>query len=147
MHAGRQRRKLYPAGFKSGQEAAEQGSQAFANMKTKLSDSLIVYKPHLLRVHGAVAHSIILESGHSHVGVLDSVLVVAVRLLSVLLQLEEAAIKLVDCEHGLDTLSQSLAQHGLGLHRNTFDTVHHDKRTIRNTKGSCNFGGKVHVPR
>ena len=85
---------------------------------------------HLLRVHGDIAHGIVLERRDRDVGVLDGILVIIVRLLAILLQLEEAPVQLVDRQHWADALAERLAQHGLCLDRHAFDAIDDDQRAV-----------------
>jgi hypothetical protein len=70
-----------------------------------------------------------------------------VHLLRVELELEVGAVKLVDRHDRLDTLGESLAEHGLGLHADTFDAVHHDQRTVGDTQSSGHLRGEIDVTR
>ena len=63
------------------------------------------------------------------------------------LELEVGAVKLVDRHDRLDTLGESLAEHGLGLHRYALDTVDDDKGTVSNAKSRSHLGGEVNVTR
>lgn len=70
------------------------------------------------------------------------------RLVQVLLrdlELQQGAIHLVDDTDWLDTLSESLAEDGLGLNANTFDAVDDDKSTIGDTESSSDFRGEIDV--
>ena len=61
------------------------------------------------------------------------------------MQLEEAAVHLVDSKHGSDTLTKGLSQHCLSLHAHALDTVDHDESTVSDTKSSCDFRREVNV--
>jgi hypothetical protein len=61
------------------------------------------------------------------------------------LEFEKGTVDLVDDEDGFDTLSQSLAEHSLGLDANTGDAVDDDESTIGDTESSSNFRGEINV--
>jgi hypothetical protein len=61
------------------------------------------------------------------------------------LQFEESAIDLVDDDNGLDTLTESLSEHSLGLHAHAFDGVDDDEGAVSDTEGSGDFGGEINV--
>jgi len=61
------------------------------------------------------------------------------------LEFEESSVDLVDDQNGLDTLSERLSEHSLGLDTDTFDTVDNDKGTVGNTEGSSDFGREIDV--
>ena len=63
------------------------------------------------------------------------------------LQFEKGPIDLVDDDDGLDTLTQGLAEHGLGLNAHTFDTVDDDKSAVSDAECSGNLGREVDVAR
>lgn len=101
---------------------------------------------YLLRVHRTVTHgTIVLECGDSHVGVLNGILVVLKCLLTILLKLEEAAVKLVNSQDRPDALSESLAQHSLGLDRHALNAINDHESAIRDTEGSSDLRREVNV--
>lgn len=61
------------------------------------------------------------------------------------LQLKQSAVDLVDDTDRLNTLSQSLAQDGLGLDTDTRDTVDDDQGTVGDTEGSRDLRREVNV--
>ena len=65
-----------------------------------------------------------------------------VHLLGLHLELEVRTVKLVDGEHGLDTLTQRLAKHSLGLHRHTVDGVHNHERAVGDTERRSHLNEK-----
>lgn len=69
-----------------------------------------------------------------------------VGLLFVQLELKKETVHFVDKQNGLDTLTQGLTKHSLGLHAHTLDAVHHHESTISNTKGSSNLRREIDVP-
>jgi hypothetical protein len=52
---------------------------------------------------------------------------------------------LVDHEHRLDTLTNGLTQHRLGLDADAVDGVHHHQRPVRDPQGRRDLGGEVDV--
>lgn len=63
----------------------------------------------------------------------------AVQLLLVELKLEQGTVNLIDHEDWLDALSQSLAQHRLGLDTDALDAVDHNKGAVRHPQRSGYF--------
>lgn len=61
------------------------------------------------------------------------------------MQLEEGSINLVDDTDRLDTFTQSLPEHGLGLHAHTFDTIDDNKGAVGDAECRGNLGRKVDV--
>jgi hypothetical protein len=62
------------------------------------------------------------------------------------LEFEKSAVDLVDNDNWLDTLTESLTKHSLGLHAHTFDSVDDDKSTVSDTKSCGNLGREIDVP-
>lgn len=62
------------------------------------------------------------------------------------LEFKEAAVELVDREHGLDALAEGLAEHSLGLHAHTLNAVHDDEGTVGDAEGGSHFGREIDVP-
>ena len=54
---------------------------------------------------------------------------------------------LVDSEDRADTLGQRLAQHGLGLHADTLDDIHHHESSISNSQRGGDLAGEIDVTR
>jgi hypothetical protein len=61
------------------------------------------------------------------------------------LELEKSTIDLVDDDDGLDALTKSLSEDGLGLDTDTLDGVDDNKSTIGDTKSSSNLGREINV--
>lgn len=61
------------------------------------------------------------------------------------LELEKSAIDLVDDDNGLDALTESLAEHSLGLDAHTLDGVDDDESTIGDTESGSDFGREINV--
>lgn len=95
--------------------------------------------------HLHVAKSVIVVGGHDNVGVLNHTQVGLVSLLTVQHQLQEAAIHLVNSQDRPDALTQSLAQHSLGLDAHTLNAVHHHQGTVSNAQGSSHLRGEINV--
>ena len=92
-----------------------------------------------------VAEGLVEVGGDDDVDGLDGSGEGLVQILLGHLQLEKGAVDLVDDHHGLDTLTKSLAQHGLGLHAHTFDGVDDDERTVGDTESSSDLGREINV--
>lgn len=93
----------------------------------------------LLGVDLDVTESLVVVGGDDDVDGLDCALEGLVEVLLGHLQLEESAIDLVDDDDRLDTLGQRLAEHGLGLHADTLNTVDDDEGTVRHTESGSDF--------
>ena len=74
-----------------------------------------------------------------NVSVLNNTLEVLVHGLTIDLELEDTSINLVNEEDGLNLLSESLSEDGLGLDADTFDVINNDESTIGDTEGSGDF--------
>ena len=70
-----------------------------------------------------------------------------VHLLGLELELEVAAVQLVDGEDRLDALGQRLAEHGLGLHADTLDAVDNYQGTVGDPESGGDLGREVDVAR
>jgi hypothetical protein len=55
------------------------------------------------------------------------------------LKFEKGTIYLVDNDNRLDTLSESLTEHGFCLHTNTLNAIDDDEGTICNTESRSDF--------
>ena len=99
--------------------------------------------------HGAdllgLSHIIALVSGDDDVGVLNDSQEVLVHGLTIDLEFEDSSINFVDHEHWLNLLGESLSQHSLGLHTDTFDVVDDDEGSISDSEGSSDLGREVNV--
>lgn len=70
------------------------------------------------------------------------------RLVQVLLgslQLQEGSVNLVDNDNWLDSLTQSLSQHGFGLDTDTFNTVDDNQSTVSNSQSGGDLRREVNV--
>lgn len=61
------------------------------------------------------------------------------------LELEKSTVDLVDDDDGLDALTESLAEHSLGLDAHTLDGVDDDEGTVGDTEGSSDLRGEINV--
>ena len=61
------------------------------------------------------------------------------------MKLKKRTIDLVDDHDWLDTLAESLTEHGLCLDTNTFDTVDDNESTVSDTESSCDFRREIDV--
>jgi len=95
--------------------------------------------------HLQVTHGFVLVGGQDDVGVLNHTAEVGIGLLSVQLQLQEAAVHLVDGQDGLDAFTQGLAQHRLGLHAHSLHAVYHHQGSVCDTQRGCDLGGEIDV--
>merc|ERR1712130_787722 len=96
-------------------------------------------------VHLHITEVLILIGGDDDVHGLDGTLEGLVGILSLQLQLEKSAIHLVDHDDGLDALTQSLAQHSLGLDTHSFDAIDDHKGTISDTESGSDLGREIDV--
>jgi hypothetical protein len=99
----------------------------------------------LFRVDLDVAESLVLVGSDDDVDGLNGTEERLVEVLLLDLEFEQRAVDLVDDKDGLDTLSQGLAEHSLGLDANTRDTVNDDKGTVSDTEGSSDFRREINV--
>ena len=86
-----------------------------------------------------LAHGVVLISGNDNVDVLNDSDEVLVHGFSINLELENGSVDLVDHEHWLDLLTESLSQDSLSLHSDTFDVIDDDESTI----GDSQCGGNL----
>jgi hypothetical protein len=93
----------------------------------------------LLRVNLEITHGLVLVGGDDNVHVLHVLHELSVHGLRIKLELEETTVELVNGENRLDTLSQRLAEHSLGLNRHTVDTVNHHQSSVSDTERSGNL--------
>ena len=61
------------------------------------------------------------------------------------LELEERTVDLVDDNDGLNTLTEGLPEHSLGLNAHTLDGVDDDESTVSDTEGSSDLGREINV--
>jgi hypothetical protein len=92
-----------------------------------------------------ITEGLVKVCGNDDVDGLDDTGEILVQVLLGELQLEEGTVDLVDDDDGLDTLTKSLSQHGLGLHTHTFDGVDDDEGAVGDTQRSGDFGGEINV--
>lgn len=64
---------------------------------------------------------------------------------SVHLEFQDLSVDFVDEQHGSDSFSHGLSQHGFGLDAHTFDGIDDDEGTIGNSQGSGDFSGEIDV--
>mmetsp|Transcript_5199 Transcript_5199/g.14877 ORF Transcript_5199/g.14877 Transcript_5199/m.14877 type:complete len:885 (-) Transcript_5199:8-2662(-) len=100
-----------------------------------------------LRVHLGVTERLVGVGGHDDVGVLNDTPEGRECVLRVEHQLQEATVDLVDGQHGLDTLSQSLTEHRLGLHAHTLNAINHHESSVGDTERGSHLGREVDVTR
>ena len=101
----------------------------------------------LVRIDLDITKSLVKVRGNDDVDGLDRTGEGLVQILLGDLKFEECAIDLVDDTDGLDTLTESLAEDGLGLYADTRNAVNNNKSAISDAKGSRDFGGEVNVAR
>jgi hypothetical protein len=99
----------------------------------------------LVGVNLAVTEGLVVVSGNDHVDGLNDTGEVLVQILLGDLKFEERTIDLVDDDNRLDTLTKSLAEHGLGLDADTFNGIDDDESTVGNTESSSDLRGEVNV--
>ena len=92
-----------------------------------------------------LAHVVAFVGGDDDVSVLNNSLEVLVHVLAIDLEFKNTSVDFVDHQDGLDFLSESLAEDGLGLHAHTFDVIDDDEGAIGNTESSGDLGGEVDV--
>lgn len=101
----------------------------------------------LLGVNLDVTKRLVEVGGDDDVDGLDDTGEVLVQVLLGDLELEKSTVDLVDDNNGLDALTESLAEHSLGLDAHTFDGVDDDKGTIGDTESGSDFRGEINVTR
>ena len=92
-----------------------------------------------------VTKSLVEVGGDDDVDGLNDTGEVLVQVLLGDLELEKSTVDLVDDDNGLDTLTESLAEHSLGLDADTFYGVDDDKGTVSDTEGSSDLRREVNV--
>lgn len=92
-----------------------------------------------------ITKSLVEVGGDDDVDGLDDTGEVLVQVLLGELELEKSAIDLVDDDNRLDTLTERLSEHSLGLDTDTFNGVDDDESTIGDTEGSSDFRGEINV--
>ena len=93
----------------------------------------------LLGVDLDITEDFVIVCGNDDVDGLDDTGEVLVQILLGELEFEKSAIDLVDDDNGLDTLTESLSEHSLGLDADTFDGVDDDECTISDTESSSDL--------
>lgn len=101
----------------------------------------------LLGVHLNISERLVEVGGDNDVDGLDDTREVLVQVLLGDLKLEKSTVDLVDDDNGLDALTESLAEHSLGLDAHTFDGVNDDESTVGNTESGSDLGREVNVTR
>ena len=76
---------------------------------------------------------------------LDGTREVLVEVLLAELELEKSAVDLVDDKDGLDALTESLTEHGLGLDADTLNGVDDDESTVSDTESGGNLRREINV--
>ena len=92
-----------------------------------------------------ITESLVEVSRDDDVDGLDSTRERLVEVLLADLELEKSAINLVDDDDGLDALTESLAEHSLGLHAHTLDGVDDNEGTISDTESGRDLGREINV--
>ena len=92
-----------------------------------------------------ITEELVTVGGDDDVHVLNNLVEGLVTVLGLVLQLQEDTIHLVDHEDGLDTLTESLTQHGLGLDTDTLNTIDDDQSTIGNTESGRHLRREIDV--
>jgi hypothetical protein len=101
----------------------------------------------LLGVDLDITEALVVVGGNDDVDRLNDTGEVLVQVLLGDLELEKSTIDLVDDNNGLDALTESLTQDGLGLDAHTLDGVDDDKGTVGDTESGSDFGGEINVTR
>lgn len=99
----------------------------------------------LLGVDLDVTKRLVEVGGDDDVDGLDDTREVLVQVLLGELELEKSTVDLVDDDDGLDTLTERLAEDGLGLDADTLDGVDDDESTIGDTESSSDLRREVNV--
>mmetsp|Transcript_38675 Transcript_38675/g.64150 ORF Transcript_38675/g.64150 Transcript_38675/m.64150 type:complete len:404 (-) Transcript_38675:300-1511(-) len=95
----------------------------------------------------ALAKLFVVIGSTQHVDVFNVLHEACVHFIGFKLQLKKATVKLVHSDNRLDTLSQSLSQHGLSLYAHAFNTIDDHECSIGNAKRGSYFGRKIDVAR
>ena len=93
----------------------------------------------------SLSHVFSLVGGDDNVSVLNNTLEVLVHGLTINLEFEDTSVDLVNEEDGLNLLSESLSEDGLGLDADTFDVIDNDESSVSDTEGSGDFGREINV--
>ena len=99
----------------------------------------------LLGVDLDITENLVEVGGDDDVDGLDGTREVLVKVLLAELELEKSAVDLVDNKDGLDALTESLTEHGLGLNADTLDGVDDDESTVSDTESGGNLGREINV--
>lgn len=99
----------------------------------------------LVRVNLDVTEDLVEIGGDDDVDGLDGSGEGLVQILLGDLELEKSTINLVDDNDGLNTLTESLSEHSLGLDTHTLNGVNDDEGTVSDTQGSGNFRREINV--
>lgn len=86
-----------------------------------------------------VSHVFLLVGGDDDVDHIDDADEVLVHGFSVMLQLEDGSVNLVDHEHWLDLLLAGLSEHSFGLDAHTFDAVDNDQSAVCDSESGCDL--------
>jgi hypothetical protein len=99
----------------------------------------------LIGVHLHITEGLVEVGGNYDVDGLNDTGEILVQILLGELELEECAIDFVDNDNWLDTLTESLSEHSLGLHAHTLDGVDDDESTVGDTESGGDFRGEIYV--
>jgi hypothetical protein len=99
----------------------------------------------LLGVDLDITENLVEVGGDDDVHGLDGTREVLVKVLLAELELEESAVDLVDDKDGLDALTESLTEYGLGLNADTLDGVDDDESTVSDTESGGNLRREINV--
>ena len=99
----------------------------------------------LLGVDLDITENLVEVGGDDDVDGLDGTREVLVKVLLAELELEKSAVDLVDDKDGLDALTESLTEHGLGLNADTLDGVDDDESTVSDTESGGNLRREINV--
>jgi hypothetical protein len=99
----------------------------------------------LLGVNLDITENFVEVGGDNDVDGLDGTREVLVKVLLAELELEKSAVDLVDDKDGLDALTKSLTEHGLGLNADTLNGVDDDESTVSDTESGSDLGREINV--
>ncbi|KAI6769124.1 hypothetical protein HG531_010228 [Fusarium graminearum] len=99
----------------------------------------------LIRVDLDVTNGLVKVGRDDDVDGLDGSREGLVKILLGDLELEKSTVDLVDDDDGLDALTKSLSEDGLGLDTDTLDGVDDNESTISDTESSSNFRREINV--